>query len=265
MTAASIPVGVNCDSMTGFDSAVARTSQVTRIYHTPARGIPATLQDDTETYSALQAGLKVVVSFKPEIPAQEAQLAAFGSWCQSAAAEAGNIWATVWHEPWAGGKFPSGDAFVAEYMAFQPYAEAAGIGFGPILNTYPYWNHGAVLSSWMPPDDAFSYLGIDVYAGDDPAGVWVNPLAVISPFTGYAKSRGKTFGIAEIAVPSAQAGEAEAGIWLEELTLLGGSARFACWFQCPPGETCPLQPDISAAEGALIPAWQHVFDSLTRR
>src|SRR4051812_476930 len=55
------------------------------------------------------------------------------------------------------------------------------------------------------------FLAIDTYPGDTTHGLAADPLATIAPLTSFAKGRGKTFGVAEFAVPAADAAADPAG------------------------------------------------------
>lgn len=259
-----VPCGINYTNETVFDNATSTQAQIVRIYHTPAQGIPSSLSADSQVLAALRAGQQVITSYKPSMPGTSAQVAAFTSWCESVASAgyADEVWATVWHEP--ENNFATGADYVAEYMQFQPAAVASGIKFGPIFTTYPFLRKGFVLADWMPADDDFYYIGIDHYAGSDPAGTFTNPLQSISQFTSYAKSRGKVFGIAETGVApdlytTAQT-QAEAVAFIEDYESLGGSVRFMLMFNDPSADV-----DITANGGALIPAWQQLYNTLTTR
>ncbi|HEX3923255.1 MAG TPA: hypothetical protein VHY31_13290 [Streptosporangiaceae bacterium] len=259
-----VPCGINYTNETVFDNATSTKAQIVRIYHTPAQGIPSSLSADSQVLTALKAGQQVITSYKPSMPGTSAQVAAFTSWCESVAGAgyAGEVWATVWHEP--ENNFATAADYVAEYMQFQPAAAASGIKFGPIFTTYPFLRKGFVLANWMPADDDFSYIGIDHYAGADPAGTFTNPLQSISQFTSYAKSRGKVFGIAETGVApdlytTAQT-QAEAAAFIEDYESLGSSVRFMLMFNDPSADV-----DITANGGALIPAWQQLYNTLTTR
>jgi hypothetical protein len=259
-----VPCGINYTNESVFDTATSTKAQIVRIYHTPAQGIPSSLSADSQVLTALKAGQQVITSYKPSIPGTSAQVAAFTSWCESVASAgyANQVWATVWHEP--ENNFATAADYVAEYMQFQPAAAANGIKFGPIFTTYPFLRKGYVLANWMPEDEDFYYIGIDHYAGADPAGTFTDPLQSISQFTSYAKSRGKAFGIAETGVApdlytTAQT-QAEAVQFIEAYEGLGSSVRFMLMFNDP-----AVNVDITANGGALIPGWQQLYNELTTR
>jgi len=259
-----VPCGINSDYEAAFDKATSTSPQIVRVYHTPAQGIPSSLAADSSVLGVLKAGQQVITSYKPSIPGTRAQVEAFRSWCASVKSSGyvNDVWATVWHEP--ENNFASGADYVSEYMQFQPAAAASGIKFGPIFTTYPFLNKGYVLANWMPADSAFYYIGIDHYAGADPAGTFTSPLQSISRFTSYAKSRGKVFGIAETGVAvsryTTSQTQAEAVKFIEDYESIGDSAKFMLMYDNPSQNV-----DITANGGALIPAWQQVYDTLTKR
>jgi hypothetical protein len=259
-----VPCGVNIDNEAAFATATTTEAQIVRVYHTPGQGIPASLSADSQVLGVLEAGQQVITSYKPSIPGTQAQVDAFTSWCESVAssAYAADIWATVWHEP--ENNFASGADYVAEYMQFQPAAAANGIKFGPIFTTYPFLNKGYVLADWMPADSDFYYIGIDHYAGADPAGTFTSPLQSISQFTSYAKNRGKVFGIAETGVApdlyTTSQTQSQAIQFIQDYEGFGNSAKFMLMYDDPAAGF-----DITANGGVLIPAWQQLYDTLTTR
>jgi hypothetical protein len=259
----AVPCGVDAVNLDSYESVTGPTAHYLRVYHAPQQPLPRSITGAPEVASYLSGGRHVVISFTPTRGGpDQANLDRFGDWCASAA-QAGYarlIRATVYHEPVH--KIASGADFVGQYTAFQQVAAAHGIPFGVIHNAYPFARGKATLASWMPPPATWDYLGIDVYAGDDPRGTWYDPLATIGRFTSYAASRNRPYSICEVGVDqrlyTTAAAQASARGWLSRFSGLSGDCRWLCYFDYAAWS-------LSGNNGALVPAYRTLARGLQSR
>ena len=258
-----VPCGVDAVDMLSFQSITGTTAQFLRVYHPPGLPLPASIDQAPEVRSYLALGRTVVISFTPTNGGPgAANLQRFGQWCRSAvsAGYAQQIRATVYHEPVH--KVDHAAEFRRQYTAFQRVAAQHQIPFGVIHNTFPFTHSKDILADWMPSPGTWDYLGIDVYAGDDPRGTWHNPLSTIAPMTSYATGHGRPFSICEVGVDqklyTTAAASADARAWLTSFTGLGDSCRWLCYFDYGSWS-------IKLNAGVLVPAYRQLHSALTSR
>ncbi|MEP7024957.1 MAG: hypothetical protein ABJB47_14400, partial [Actinomycetota bacterium] len=177
-TAGGIPGGVDALSADSFQAVTGTFARYLRVYHRPTKPLPVSIDEFPSIRPYLRHGHDVVISFTPANGGPDpVNLHRFGQWCRSvtSAGYAQKVRATIYHEPVH--KTPGGPEFIRQYTAFQRVAAQHGISFGVIHNVFPFARGKEVLADWMPPTATWDYLGIDVYAGDDPRGIWHNPLS----------------------------------------------------------------------------------------
>ena len=258
-----VPCGVDAVNMGSFEALTGTFAKYLRVYHGPHWPLPASLDDPPAVRHYLHGGRHVVISFSPPRDRPETEnRGRFGAWCASAARAgfAPRIRATVYHEPVH--KIASGAEFIRRYTAYQQVAFGYGIPFGVIHNAWPFAHGTARLADWMPPAARWDYLGIDVYAGDDPRGTWFDPVDTIAPFTAWATARGRPYGICEIGVDQRLYGTAAAAAaarnWLGRFTGLDGGCRWLCYFDYGPWS-------LKRNAGALVPAYRSLHHRLQAR
>lgn len=263
VAARQIPCGVDAVDMLSFQSITGTTAQYLRVYHPPTLPLPASIDAAPQIRSYLALGRSVVISFTPTNGGPDAaNLQRFGQWCRSvtSAGYARQVQATVYHEPVH--KVQHAAEFKRQYTAFQKVAAGHEIPFGVIHNTFPFTHGKEVLADWMPSPDTWDWLGIDVYAGDDPRGTWHNPLSTIAPMTSYATGHGRPFSICEVGVDqklyTTPTAAADARTWLTSFSELGESCRWLCYFDYGAWS-------IKANAGALVPAYRQLHSALTTR
>jgi hypothetical protein len=263
IAARQVPCGVDAVDMASFQSITGTTAQYLRVYHPPSLPLPVSIDGKPEVRSYLALGRDVVISFTPTHGGPDAaNLQRFGQWCRSVtrAGYTRQIQATVYHEPVH--KVQHAAEFKRQYTAFQQVAAQHQISFGVIQNTFPFTHGKDVLADWMPAPATWDWLGIDVYAGDDPRGTWHNPLSTIAPMTSYATGQGRPFSICEVGVDqklyTTPATAADARAWLTSFSELGESCRWLCYFDYGAWS-------IKLNAGALVPAYQQLHTALTTR
>jgi hypothetical protein len=245
---------IGSQSCEQLDALTGRTAQVVRVYHVQGTPVPTALNASLRRYLG-DEGRHVVYSLK--VP--DSSSATYHA-CDSLAADiaakgyAGRVWIVLWHEPYP--EFTAA-AYIARYRALAPAIRNHGVPCGVCFHTYPIWRKGLDYTTYWPGDDLTDFMGIDTYPGDTAQGLAADPLATISPLTSYAKSHGKTFGVAEFAVPAADAAAdpADAAAWIGGFERLGGSCRFTMYWN---GSNDPYGLEYN--NGMLIPAYQRLYD-----
>jgi hypothetical protein len=239
-----------------LDVLTARRAQVVRVYHREGTPVPGSLQEAGRLLTYLRdQGRQVVYSLKVPDSSSQTMTA-----CEALAADiarsgySDRIWIILWHEP-----YPelSATAYVARYRALAPSIRRHGVRCGVCFHTYPIWHKDLDYTTYWPGDDLTDFLAIDTYPSDAPGGqgLSADPLATISPLTSFAKGRGKTFGIAEYAIPAQEAAAqpTTALAWIDKFQRLGGSCRFVTYWN---GDPMGLEQN----DGLLVPAYQRLYD-----
>lgn len=240
------------DNVASTDAVVKRAAEVVREYHAQGAPIPTTASA-AKILPDLQAGRSVVYSIK--VPDSSTATA---NACSALAADiaakgyATKVWISLWHEP-------NDDMSAAEYIdrfqASGPGIRAHGVKVGPTWQMYPVWNRGLDYTTYWPGDTYCDFLGIDTYPGDRPTGFAADPLETIAPLTSFAKSHGKTFGIAEVGVKAdaAKSDPTGAKAWLGQFQRLGSSCVFFTYFN-------NAGYVLSSNGSLLVPTYQALYD-----
>lgn len=231
-------------------------SQVRRVYRT--NPIPNILKD-WEDLPELKAGRDIVVSWRPSINVDPAQLATFDSWCKSVVANGyqNMVWTTVWHEA---NLHMTLAQWQKVYAAYSQVAHADGVRFGVIFDTY-YFNHGTSLDAWMPPANLVDFLAVDLYPRPK-HGRFPDPMYQMRHDLDWTAAHGKPLDLAEVGIEprwyGTKATDAEASQWLLSIENMPMSMQFMSWFQ---GDGI----DIGAYNSALVPAWDQLSQNLRGR
>lgn len=251
----SPPANQGLPSLEDTEKLTGRRATVVREYVNRKRPVPTSIGAAGKSLTYLQQGRAVSLSLRP--PDESASnLANARSMAADIVAKgyANKMWITIWAEP---NRNKTPQTYKASYNAYYPIFMEHGIRVGPCFQMYPYY-HKSIdwIGDWYTGDDTADFIDIDVYPGDKTGSIDEDPLGTIAPITGYAKSHGKPFAIAEFGVPEAKAAADPAGAkaWIEKFERLGHSCEYLTYYI---GSGYAL----TANNGVLVPAFQQLYDT----